>query len=1151
MNTLSEPADPKALATAYALGELTDTERADFERLMENDPALAALAGDTKDFCALLDTTLREPVPSLAEENRVVLLAAAARKPRKSVIWIPWLAGAAAACVAGGIWYQSRSGVARAEPEWLGPDPNSNRRVPRSFEQQRADKAARELASGLPTAPSAAGSGLKYQPQLVTHSAPVSEGPPVTIKPEMPKPLFAGTPLPDNNPPANLDRSGKPVLEVQVPAGVALVSKGKPVTCSDSTPLGELSWVTDGDKNGDDGYFVDILPGLHWVQIDLGVSQEIHLIWMWHYHKVAAIYKDVVVQISDDPEFKTSTTIFNNDWDNSAGFGIGKDPSYVETNNGRAMPVQGVTGRFVRCWSNGRNIDDTNHYIEVEVYGRQPAAVNQAALAGADAAKLQELMLQALEMEREGDERHAKQDFASAIERYRSALQTMPGISVTVPDRNRVIAKYSNTSILHARELGQRGQFEKAKVLVAAVLDQKIAPGHPGAQLLQKQLEDPARFRQEIAATTAAQSEEVTRLLNQGLAYYDLGQFNEAEIAFNKALGIDPYNTAARRQLERTQREVSSYLKAARDETRLRMLSEADSTWDAAASSTAAPTVTVKPAMPKPLFAGTPLPDANPPPNLERTGWSTPAGTGRTNLAVAGGLQKETEFYTDLNRPERATESERRAEYRFIPAEAHPGTESYKAVVENPFLKVGDAPLSTFSIDVDTASYSNVRRFLNMNQAPPPAAVRLEELVNYFPYEYAQPVDGKPFAVHVEMTSAPWDANHRLARIALKGKEIHHAERPAANLVFLVDVSGSMQPENKLPLVKQSLRFVVERLSEKDTVSLVTHAGESGVALPATNGADKARIMAAIDGLGAGGSTNGAGGITTAYQQAAIHFNKEGINRVILATDGDFNVGVTSHDDLLKLIEEKRKTGVFLSLLGYGMGNTKDDTMELLANKGNGNYAYIDSLSEARKALGEQFSGTLVTIAKDVKIQIEFNPAVIRSYRLLGYENRMLAKEDFTNDLKDAGEIGAGHTVTALYELVPVGAPEPRVTVDDLKYAPKPAAEPVPPLPAVPAEISGETMTVKLRWKAPDSDVSTPMEVPVKDTGAKIEAASQETKWAVAVAGFAAMLNGSQFNGLTWDGIRALAKAGKGADPNGYRGEFLQLIDRAESVTRR
>lgn len=522
------------------------------------------------------------------------------------------------------------------------------------------------------------------------------------------------------------------------------------------------------------------------------------------------------------------------------------------------------------------------------------------------------------------------------------------------------------------------------------------------------------------------------------------------------------------------------------------------------------------------------------------SGWGPGRGPGMTVAASSPAPGTDASRFAD--------DSKTRSDHPL--AESVPGTESYKPVQENPFRGVLKEPLSTFSIDVDTASYSNVRRFLNLNQCPPPEAVRLEELVNYFPYDYAPPVDGKPFAVHVEMTSAPWNQHHRLARIALKGKEIAQGERPAANLVFLVDVSGSMQPENKLPLVKQSLRFVVERLTEKDTVSLVTYAGDSGVALPATNGADKARIMAAIDGLGAGGSTNGAGGISTAYSQAAMNFNKEGINRVVLATDGDFNVGVTSHDELLKLITDKAKTGVFLSVLGYGMGNTKDDTMELLADRGNGNYAYIDSLSEARKSLADQFNGTLVTIAKDVKIQIEFNPAIVRSYRLLGYENRMLAKEDFNNDRKDAGEIGAGHTVTALYELVPVNAPDEQVTtVDGLKYQPKPESAPLPAV--VPAPVaSGETMTVKLRWKAPDADVSQLMEVPVNDSGATIAEAAPETRWAVAVAGFAALLNNSQFNGLSWESVRSLAKGSKGADPNGYRGEFLQLINKAESVKR-
>jgi hypothetical protein len=332
----------------------------------------------------------------------------------------------------------------------------------------------------------------------------------------------------------------------------------------------------------------------------------------------------------------------------------------------------------------------------------------------------------------------------------------------------------------------------------------------------------------------------------------------------------------------------------------------------------------------------------------------------------------------------------------------------------------------------------------------------------------------------------------------------------------------------------------------------VTYAGESGVALPATSGRDRSRIVAAIDALNAGGSTNGASGITLAYAQAAKHFQKEGINRVILATDGDFNVGATSHKELLRLITEKAKGGTFLSVLGYGMGNTKDDTMELLADKGNGNYAYIDSLSEARKTLADQLNGTLVTIAKDVKVQIEFNPAVIRSYRLLGYENRMLAKEDFNDDKKDAGEIGAGHTVTALYELIPAGVPDqPAKVTEKLKYQPQP--EPVtaaPATPPTPEALSGETMTLKLRWKAPDGDESDLMEVPVKDNGTKIDQASPETRWALAVAGFASLLNNSRYPGISWEDVRALAKGSKGDDANGYRGEFLQLVDKAESVRR-
>lgn len=487
-----------------------------------------------------------------------------------------------------------------------------------------------------------------------------------------------------------------------------------------------------------------------------------------------------------------------------------------------------------------------------------------------------------------------------------------------------------------------------------------------------------------------------------------------------------------------------------------------------------------------------------------------------------------------------------------------PNGETYTPIYENPFLQVAQQPLSTFSIDVDTASYANVRRFLNNGQRPPADAVRLEELINYFPYSYEPPAeDGAPFSVTVDMAEAPWQPMHRLARIALKGREIHQ-DRGPANFVFLVDVSGSMNQPDKLPLVKQSLRMLTEQLKDTDRVAIVTYAGKSGVALTSTPGSERKKIQGAIDELSAGGSTNGAGGIRTAYQQATQNFIQKGVNRVILCTDGDFNVGISSPEELEKLIAEKAKSRVFLSVLGYGTGNLKDRTMETLADKGNGNYAYIDSLSEARKVLVDQMHATLVTIAKDVKIQVEFNPAQIASYRLLGYENRALAKEDFNNDRKDAGEIGAGHTVTALYEIVPVGAsmttPDGRPMVDELKYAPKPAlgTETASATPAMPGggSPSKETMTVKLRYKQPEGDKSELIEVPVTDMGQTMGDAPQDFVFAAGVTGFGMMLRNSQYSGeLTWDMVRALALRGKGEDPLGYRGEFLQLIDKARGLT--
>jgi Ca-activated chloride channel family protein len=470
------------------------------------------------------------------------------------------------------------------------------------------------------------------------------------------------------------------------------------------------------------------------------------------------------------------------------------------------------------------------------------------------------------------------------------------------------------------------------------------------------------------------------------------------------------------------------------------------------------------------------------------------------------------------------------------------GAESYSSIDENPFLEAGRAPLSTFSIDVDTASYSNVRRYLNEGQLPPKDAVRIEELINYFPYEYPQPTANSPFSVTTEVTDCPWDSKHRLVQIGLQGRRIASENLPPANLVFLIDVSGSMNDPRKLPLVKASLRTLAEQLTARDRVAMVVYAGTSGLVLPSTAGDQTNSILQAIDKLEAGGSTNGGQGIQLAYRVAQDNFIQGGVNRVILASDGDFNVGITSETDLVRLIEEKRQAGVFLSVLGYGRGNLKDSTMEKLADKGNGNYAYIDNLREARKVLGEQASGTLVTIAKDVKIQVEFNPRQVAGYRLIGYENRLLKDEDFNDDTKDAGEIGAGHTVTALYEIVPAGQKVENPGIDELKYQQVPAPSD--------GSFGNELMTVKLRYKAPDGDDSRLLSVAVADTAASYQNASNNLKFASAVAQFGMLLRDSRYKGqASYDSALELARSSAGADLRGYRSEFVELLEKTKTLS--
>lgn len=469
--------------------------------------------------------------------------------------------------------------------------------------------------------------------------------------------------------------------------------------------------------------------------------------------------------------------------------------------------------------------------------------------------------------------------------------------------------------------------------------------------------------------------------------------------------------------------------------------------------------------------------------------------------------------------------------------------EEYNLINENPFQLVKASPLSTFSIDVDSASYSNMRRFINQGQLPPSDAVRIEELINYFTYDYPNPTNNKPFSLTTEIAQSPWNNQHKLIHIGLQGKKIATEDLPPSNLVFLFDVSGSMEDPNKLPLLKSGFRLLVNELTEKDHVSIVVYAGTSGLVLPSTPGNQKDTILQAIDNLQAGGSTAGGEGIQLAYEEAKKHFIKNGNNRVILATDGDFNVGVSSDEELVRLIEEKRNDGIFLSVLGFGTGNIKDAKMESLADKGNGNYAYIDNILEARKVLVTEMGATLLTIAKDVKIQVEFNPNKVQAYRLIGYENRLLAAEDFNDDTKDAGELGAGHSVTALYEIIPTGV-ESDVnlpSVDDLKYQ--------SPNPDSTISNTEELMNIKLRYKAPDSDTSELISQGITKDNMTLENTSENFRFSAAVAEFGMILRGSQYKGnANFSTVLDLAKNAKGADLDGYRAEFIRLVESAQKI---
>ncbi|HLT33824.1 MAG TPA: von Willebrand factor type A domain-containing protein, partial [Aquaticitalea sp.] len=473
----------------------------------------------------------------------------------------------------------------------------------------------------------------------------------------------------------------------------------------------------------------------------------------------------------------------------------------------------------------------------------------------------------------------------------------------------------------------------------------------------------------------------------------------------------------------------------------------------------------------------------------------------------------------------------KKGNYKFPNIEVE-NDEIYEEIVENQFERTSLSPLSTFSIDVDKASYSNVRRMINNGQEVPADAVKIEEMVNYFDYNYPQPTGEHPFSINTDVAKTPWNTDTKIVKIGLQGKTYDNEKLPPSNLTFLIDVSGSMGDINKLPLLKSAFKLLVNQLREKDKVAIVVYAGAAGIVLPPTSGANQEEIINALDRLTSGGSTAGGAGIELAYKIAQENFMKNGNNRVILATDGDFNVGVSSDKDMEKLIEEKRQSGVFLSVLGFGYGNYKDSKLETLADKGNGNHAYIDTMQEAQKVFGKEFGGTLYTIAKDVKIQIEFNPKKVQAYRLIGYENRMLADEDFIDDTKDAGELGSGHTVTALYEIIPMGVKNEYIkSMDDLKYTKSINSN----------AYSDELFTVKFRYKKPEGEKSIEMVHVQKD---EMEVPSEDLKFASAVALFGMQLRNSKFhNQSKIEDVITLASEGRGADRDGYRAEFIRLVE--------
>ncbi|NRB72962.1 MAG: von Willebrand factor type A domain-containing protein [Verrucomicrobiales bacterium] len=725
--------------------------------------------------------------------------------------------------------------------------------------------------------------------------------------------------------------------------------------------------------------------------------------------------------------------------------------------------------------------------------------------------RLQERVKQADEAALRGTQLQAEGDYQGAIDQYHAAIDLLPEAPMTEERETAYKKQFAKASNSLARQRADEGRYPESIYLVEEVLQPSMDPDNLDARRLLEQLNDPDYYSPALTPSHLERVRRVKLAIKTAQGYMDLGDHDRADREFNLALNDDPYNEAARRGMEVNERHRMNYFDTAYDHTRAKMLREVAAGWETPAPTTLDGDAKVSGPLHKQSI---PSPDSD---------LIVSIGSG-----IQAGYSSDYIFY--------GTRLQGQA---LPPMEAN--TSRYGELIDNSWQSPLQEPLSTFSIDVDTASMSNVRGLIARGATRdqiPHDSVRIEELVNYFDWDYPQPTDNHPFAFAAETAECPWNRNHTIMRIGVQGKEIRRNKRPDTNLVFLLDVSGSMNKPNKLPLVKQAISVLVEELNENDRVSIVVYAGSQGLALPTTSGADQAAITAALDRLDAGGSTNGGAGIKLAYKMAQQQFIEDGVNRVILCTDGDFNVGITGDEDLVSLVEKKAEGGVFLSVCGFGTDNLNDAMLEEITNRGNGNYFYIDTFNEARKVFLQDMMGTLVTIAKDVKIQVEFNPGKVAAYRLIGYANRRLEAEDFENDEIDAGEVGAGHSVTALYEVVPVGADENPALSGDLRYQ-KPAQ------PALELVESDEIALLKLRYKQPDGDTSILMSQPVLPIDQSWRRASDDFRFASAVGLFGLILreHESAKDSRLRDVIN-LAGDVDNNDPHGYRREFVRMVEK-------